>query len=66
MPLIQVVEVLIVGPSVAGESLRPNGSVHQVDFERRCGDWRGLVALECFWTLSFHLQDAHWERLKYL
>ena len=67
MLLIQVLKSWCGGCSpVARESLHPDGRVHQVDVERRGGDWRGFVAGECFWALSFPLQDSHWKRLKCL
>jgi outer membrane protein OmpA-like peptidoglycan-associated protein len=45
---------------VAGESLRSNAGIHQVNFEWRSGDCRGSVATECFWTLSFPFPDPRW------
>ena len=55
MPLIQVLEVLIVVGVLLWLVNRfiPMQSIHQVDSERRRGDRRGSVAVECFWTVSF-------------
>ena len=45
---------------MACESFHPHGRQHQVDLERRCGDWRGVVAVECIWTISFSLANSSW------
>jgi hypothetical protein len=45
---------------LAGESLHPDGSVHQVDLEWRRGHRGGFVAPKCFWTLSFVIPDPRW------
>jgi outer membrane protein OmpA-like peptidoglycan-associated protein len=45
---------------VAGESLRSNAGIHQVNFEWRGGDCRGSVATECFWTFSFPFANPRW------
>jgi outer membrane protein OmpA-like peptidoglycan-associated protein len=45
---------------VAGESLRSNAGIHQVNFEWSRGYCCGSVAAECFWTLSFPFADPRW------
>jgi hypothetical protein len=45
---------------MACESFHSHGRQHQVDLERRCGDWRGVVAVECIWTISFSLANSSW------
>ena len=39
--------------AVAGESLHPDAGIHQVHLERRGRHRRGLVAVECLWTVPF-------------
>jgi hypothetical protein len=41
---------------MAHQPIHPNGGIHKVDFECRCGHCRGFVAPEGFWNawLPFH------------
>jgi hypothetical protein len=45
---------------VAGESVHSDAGIHQVNSERRCGNRRGSVAAEYFWTVSFAFARSHW------
>ena len=47
-------------PSLAGESFHPHGGQHQVNLERRRSHWRGVVAPERIWTVSFTLANTRW------
>lgn len=57
---------------MAGESVHPHGRQHQVDLERCRGDWRGVVAPQCFWIVPLALshprriakQLGEWQRRK--
>jgi hypothetical protein len=47
-------------PVVVGESVYSHGRKHQVDLERGGSNFRGVVAPECVWTISFSCAHPCW------
>lgn len=45
---------------MAGKPLRSHAAIHQINIQWRRGDWRGPVALQRFWALSFSFPDPCW------
>ncbi len=46
---------------MAHQPIHPDGGIHKVDFECRCGHCRDFVASECFWNFRLPLPDPHGE-----